>query len=54
MALQVPNRLPVIHRLQNGSASPCSRRQHSRPLTCRGLALVVGKGVTFLEEVFYG
>jgi hypothetical protein len=53
MALKIPNRLPVAHRQQNGSASPCSWRQPSR-LTCRWSALMVVKGVTFLEEVFYG
>jgi len=47
--LKVPNRLPVVHR-QNGSACPCCCRQQCRPLT----ALMVVKGVTFLEEVFYG
>lgn len=50
MALKVPNRLPVVHRQQNGSACPCCCRQQCRPLT----ALMVVKGVTFLEEVFYG
>jgi hypothetical protein len=54
MALKAPNRLPVVHRQQNGSASPCSCRRHSRPLTYRWAALMVVKGVTFLEEVFYG
>ena len=49
MALKIPNRLPVVHR-QNGSACLCCRRQQCRPLT----ALMVVKGVTFLEEVFYG
>jgi len=54
MALHVPVRLPVIHRPQNGGASPCSRRQRSRPVTCRWSVLMLVKGVTFLEEVFYG
>jgi hypothetical protein len=54
MALKVPNRLPVVHRQRNGRASPCSFRQRSRPLACRWPALMVVKGVTFLEEVFYG
>jgi len=58
MALKVPNRLPVVHRQRNGSASPCSCRRHRRPLACRWPALwpalMVVKGVTFLEEVFYG
>ena len=54
MALKVPNRLPVVHRQRNESASPCSCKQHSRPRTCHLSALMVVKGVTFLEEVFYG
>jgi hypothetical protein len=58
MALEVPTRLPVIHRPQNGGASPCSRRQRGRPrggtVMCRWSAVMVVKGVTFLEEVFYG
>ena len=54
MTLEVLIRLPVIHRPQNGGASPCSRRQRSRPGTYRWSALMVVKGVTFLEEVFYG
>ena len=54
MALEVPTRLPVIHRPPNGGASPCFRTQRSRPSTCRWSVLMVVKGVTFLEEVFYG
>ena len=54
MALEVPTRLPVIHRPPNGGASPCSWRQPSRLVTCRWSAPMVVKGVTFLEEVFYG
>ena len=54
MALKIPNRSPVVHRQQNRSASPCSCRQHPRPLTHLWSALVVVKGVTFMEEAFYG
>jgi len=54
MALKALNRLHVVHHQQNGSASPCSCRRHRRPFTCRWSALVVVKGVTFLEEAFYG
>ena len=54
MALEVPTHLPVIRRPPNGAASPCSRRQPSRLVMCRWPAPMVVKGVTFLEEVFYG
>jgi len=50
MALKVPQPFARRPLQQNGSACLCCCRQQRRPLT----ALMVVKGLTFLEEVFYG